>query len=185
MTSIDPAFLTGLGAVFSIFLAAIGSATASAEAGIYALRSRSGFVKSFIPIVISGVLAIYGIIVSVLLSGKLHHATVGDDGSENSTTITTTDGYRFLCAGLSVGLACAASGYGMASFIKQANATSNKTSTTRGSSSVTEPLIGRDGLNVDSTMAVPPFDLRYGFVMVFLEAIALYGLIVALVLIGK
>jgi V-type H+-transporting ATPase proteolipid subunit len=173
MSGVDPALCTGLGAALSIFLSAVGASIASAEAGIYALHSRSGLLKSFVPIVIAGVLAIYGIIVGVLLSGKLHQAS--------DVSITTAEGYRFLSAGLSVGLACAASGFGLARFIKQSNATSARPS---GSAVAPEsrPLLGsNDGV----VMAVPHLDIRYFFVLVFLEAIALYGLIVALFLIGK
>jgi V-type H+-transporting ATPase proteolipid subunit len=172
--TVEPALLTGLGAAFSIFLSALGSAIASAEAGVYALRSTSG-VFSFVPIIISGVLAIYGIIISVLLSGKLHEADV---------SISEAEGYRYLCSGLSVGLACAASGLGMARFIKETTNGSAMVSRS-GSSSAPEsaPLLVN---NVSgSAMTVPPCGKRYMLVMVFLEAIALYGLIVALFLIGK
>ncbi len=175
--TLDPAFLTGLGAALSIFLSSLGSAIASAEAGIYALRSKSGLIHSFIPIVISGVLAIYGIIVSVILAAKLNSS--GDDA------ISSSEGFRFLCAGLAVGLACAASGWGMASFIKTSNGGLHIPHRPSGSSVRPEstPLLA-NAVNGD-VVTVPSFDIRYFFVMVFLEAIALYGLIVALFLIGQ
>jgi V-type H+-transporting ATPase 16kDa proteolipid subunit len=175
--TVEPAFLTGLGAALSIFLASLGSAIASAEAGIYALRSKSGMI-AFVPIIIAGVLAIYGIIISVLLAGKLHGAE-GDDGV---IAITTAQGYRYLCAGLSVGLACAASGLGMANFIKQSNAGGHQTPSSSVAPSETVPLLGNSAA---AAFSVPPCDHRYMMVMVFLEAIALYGLIVALFLLGK
>lgn len=175
--AVEPAFLTGLGAALSIFLASLGSAIASAEAGVYALRSKSGMF-AFVPIIISGVLAIYGIIISVLLSGKLHN-----DDVNGVMTMTTAQGYRYLCAGLSVGLACAASGLGMANFIKQSNAGGHrKPETSYIAPAETAPLLGN---GESSSPSVPPCDHRYMMVMVFLEAIALYGLIVALFLIGK
>jgi F0F1-type ATP synthase membrane subunit c/vacuolar-type H+-ATPase subunit K len=85
---------------------------------------------------------------------------------------------------LSVGLACAASGYGLASFIKQSNGQSYH----RGSESVApeeQHLLSSNGRSAMMVDVVPPFEMRYFFVLVFLEAIALYGLIVALFLIGK
>ena len=85
--------LTGLGAAASIFFCSAGAAVASAPAGVFALRSTT--LRAFAPIVISGVLAIYGIIVAVILAGQL----------SNSKTMAESDGYKQLAAGLSVGLA--------------------------------------------------------------------------------
>jgi V-type H+-transporting ATPase proteolipid subunit len=90
MSLSDPQLWTGLGAALSIFLCSTGSAIASAEAGVYALR-KHGY-AAFVPIIISGVLAIYGIIISVLLVGKME-----------TSDLTAVDGYRNLSAGLSVG----------------------------------------------------------------------------------
>lgn len=97
--------LTGLGAAASIFFASVGAALASAPAGVFALRSST--YRAFIPIVIAGVLAIYGIIVAVLLASNL----------KNKEIMTESDGYKQLAAGLSVGLACLASGLGMVSAV--------------------------------------------------------------------
>jgi ATP synthase proteolipid subunit len=96
--------LTGLGAAASIFFCSTGAAVASAPAGVFALRSST--YKAFIPIVIAGVLAIYGIIVAVILAGNL---------KQNGSSMTESDGYKQLAAGLSVGLGCLASGLGMVS----------------------------------------------------------------------
>ena len=97
--TVDPTLLTGLGAAVSIFLSATGSAIASAHSGVYAIRVQHDLgAKGLIPIVISGVLSIYGIIISVLLIGKMT--------PEEGTTLSEADGYRFLSAGLAVGLAC-------------------------------------------------------------------------------
>ena len=109
----DPQLLTGLGCAASMFLCAAGSAYASSYSGVYAVRSSD--LKGFAPIVISGVLAIYGIIVSVILASKLGSL------SASSNIMTQGEGYRNLSAGLSVGFACLASGIGMAFFIKELN----------------------------------------------------------------
>jgi ATP synthase proteolipid subunit len=181
--TVDPTLLSGLGAALSIFLAAIGSATASAEAGIFAIRSSkaSSPVRAFAPIVISGVLAIYGIIVSVLISAKLRSSATGE--------LTAADGYRYLCAGLSVGLACAAAGSGLATFIRKSNEGSfcrPPSSAIAAVSPQAEPLLGGTRAGDASSAIVfgpPEFDFRYFCVLVFHEAIGLYGLIVALALI--
>lgn len=177
--TIDPQLLTGLGAAMSIFLAAAGSAIATSHAGIYAVRGNDkGLLVAFSPIVIAGVLAIYGIIVSVLLVGKFK-----DD-------MTEVEGYRNLSAGLSVGLACCASGLGLASFMKQINEHSTVvvgqgTSNTN-TSPETAPLMGRNNNNNgDSNNKVYTINfISLLLCLVFLEAIGLYGLIVALFLMG-
>lgn len=178
--TVDPTLLSGLGAALSIFLSAIGAATASAEAGIYAIRSSqaSASIKAFFPIMVSGVLAIYGIIVSVIISAKIH--------SSSTSELSTVDGYRYLCAGLSVGLACAASGSGLATFIKKSNEWSSyRAPPSEGTvSPATEPLLGSARPGDASVVGPPEFNFRYFCVLTFLEAIGLYGLIVALVLIG-
>jgi ATP synthase proteolipid subunit len=172
--TIDPELLTGLGAAIAVFLCSTGSAIASAHSGIFAMRSNS--FKDFIPIVQAGVLSIYGIIVGILLCGKLKNGEM-----------TAVDGYRNLSAGLSVGLACWASGYGMASFIRQCN--EGKDVTTRPAGAVTtspagsgirEPLLSE---SEEGAVTDPSFK-KLVLVMIFLESIGLYGAIVALFLMG-
>lgn len=97
--------LTGLGAAFSIFLTSAGSAVASVPAGKYALQSTG--ILAFAPIIIAGVLAIYGIVVAVILAQKINHVS------------DSVSGYKNFTAGLSVGLACLASGIGMARFLDE------------------------------------------------------------------
>jgi V-type H+-transporting ATPase proteolipid subunit len=167
--TISPQLLTGLGSAFSIFLAAAGSAFASSHAGIYAVRGK-GFL-AFPPLMISGVLAIYGIIVSVLLVGKFK-----DD-------MTEIEGYRNFSAGLSVGLACCASGLGIASFMRQINEHSTvPVPTTTSDRPEDEPLIGRRENGIFAHQPTNVINLLMS--LVFLEAIGLYGLIVALFLMG-
>jgi len=169
--TVDPKLLTGLGAALSIFLSGTGSAIASAHSGVYAIRSQdTQGLKGLVPIVISGVLSIYGIIVSIILSSKFQKE------------LTEEDGYRNLSAGLSVGLACWASGWGMAKFIKQCNEQGQEHRTTPTTTQMTEPLVGTPAI---AHFVVPPEpNTIFLMVLVFLEAIGLYGLIVALFLMG-
>ena len=170
----NPDLMTGLGAALSIFLSSAGSAVASVPAGVFALRSggSGGGIMAFLPIVIAGVLAIYGIIIAVILCGQ--------DG------ISETDGYRNLSAGLAVGLACLTSGCGMALFLDKHMAQPPSTATSMTTSGRTnrrgeqqEPLISSAPLPQQVVL-----ETTWGLlmVMVFLEAIGLYGLIVALFL---
>ena len=170
--TIDPELLTGLGAAAALFFCSLGSALASVQAGKYAMRSKAG-VLAFSPIVIAGVLAIYGVIVAVLLSGKI--------GGDN------LNGYRNVSAGLAVGFACLASGLGMAGFLEDSLRSPNTTTVAEGSpvSEMHAPLV--PGLHSNSgakfVMIEPP-SVRFLMCMVFIEAIGLYGLIVALILIS-
>lgn len=171
MSLSDPQLLTGLGAALAIFLTATGSAIASAEAGVYCLRKHS--IKAFVPIMQAGVLAIYGIVVAVLLTGRI-----------DKTDLSPAEGYRNLSAGLCVGLACWASGMGMARFLKYGNTTTivqeGQQPPPPPTSEMTQPLVNRE-----RTM-MPVDDFRYHtMVMIFLESIGLYGLVAALFLIGK
>lgn len=165
---------TGLGAAFSILLCSAGSAIASVEAGVYCLRKR-GY-SAFVPIVISGVLALYGIIVAVLLVGKMEADTL--------------NGYRNLCAGLSVGFACFASGLGISKFLKQLNTQAIGVPASSSSSSEMTQALLAEAVPDDRRMS-PAFTpvvesfIHLTMVLVYLEAIGLYGLIVALLLIGK
>lgn len=114
---------------------------------------------AFLPIIIAGVLAIYGIIIAVLLCGQ--------------TDISEADGYKNFSAGLCVGLACLTSGCGMARFLEKHMMPTTATNRRSGQE---EPLIGTSS----PQMVATSWSLL--MVMVFLEAIGLYGLIVALIL---
>ena len=159
----EPELLTGLGAAAAVFFSSLGAAIASAHSGVFAIRGKS--MKDFLPIIIAGVLAIYGIIIGVILCGKF------------KDEITPAYGYRYLSAGLSVGLACLASGYGMSLFIKDMNERQKQQVTAR--TGENQPLLGNGEVAVAQTNHVKLF-----MVLVYLEAIGLYGLIVALFLSG-
>lgn len=174
--SASPELLTGLGAAFAIFLCSAGACAASAPAGIYAMRTTPahGILKAFIPIVIGGVLAIYGIIVAVILSFKI------SDGMD------AVAGYKALTSGLSVGLACLASGMGMAKFLQDYMASTpgffaakSSAATNGNGPPESQPLLGGNGGLIEFPI---PSSWTFFCVYVFLEAIGLYGLIVALIL---
>jgi len=162
----DPLFLSAVGCAASMFLSAAGSAYASSHSSVYAMRGSG--MQGFVPIVISGVLAIYGIIVSIVMASSF------------SDSMTQLEGYRNLAAGLSVGFACLASGFGMGTFIKELNlhhAPPSSSLSANGSES--EPLIRQE-----RSHATPVNFIYLCMCMTFLEAIGLYGLIVALYLMG-
>ena len=112
MAPLDPQLLTALGCALAIFLCSIGSAVGSAQVAVYAVMKgpESGVVRAFVPIVSAGCLSIYGLIIAVLLFAKIDDPELSQIG-----------GYKNLAAGLSVGLACLASGCGISSFLGQLN----------------------------------------------------------------
>merc|ERR1719473_2595018 len=103
--------------------------------------------KNIIPVIMAGVLGIYGLIVAVIVNGKI-----------TSTGYGLFDGYAHLAAGLSVGLS--GLGAGMAIGIV--------------GDSGTRANAQEKGLFVGMIL-----------ILIFAEALALYGLIVAIVLSQK
>lgn len=167
MSSINPNLLTGLGCALAIFLTAAGSAIATAHGSIFAINS--GNPKAFIPVVQAGVIALYGLLVSYLLLKKFN-----DD-------LTIVEGVKCLSAGLSVGLASLASGWGMSVLLRQVgtNSTRNEAPAADGGTVLNEntPLIATSALGDKEHLR------KIILSMIFLELIAFYGLIVALFLI--
>ena len=161
MSSTDPTLLTGLGAALSLFLSASGSAYATAHASVFAIRHTDLF--AIVPVIQAGVLAVYGIIIGYLLCMKV---------DSNVETITSAEGFRYLSAGLCVGLSCLASGTGMGLYLKQLNKA--------------EYFFVRKGAVASQDKASKKFNFTtFVLCLIFLEAIGLYGLIVALFFVGK
>ena len=166
----NPHLLTGLGSALAVSLSCLGAAIPSSVAATYAMQTK-GYL-SHVPIIVSGVLGIYGIIIAILLVAKLQ----GE--------MEAIRGYMNLSAGLAVGLSCLASGVGMANFLTDSLYGYPNLAHRRVTSGQTEPLLG----TTEATSAVKgpqPVNLKFFFMLTFLEALGLYGLIVALFLIGK
>ena len=81
--------------------------TAKAGQGIMAMgiRSPEMVMKNIIPVVMAGVLGIYGLIVAVILNGK-----ITKPGQDLYTTYSQFNGFAHLAAGLCCGFASLASG---------------------------------------------------------------------------
>eukprot|EP01118_Nematostelium_gracile_P006290 TRINITY_DN2023_c0_g1_i1.p1 TRINITY_DN2023_c0_g1~~TRINITY_DN2023_c0_g1_i1.p1 ORF type:complete len:166 (-),score=54.77 TRINITY_DN2023_c0_g1_i1:77-574(-) len=148
--------LSQLGCVFALSFSALGSAFATAKIGMGMVQdlsnsenkgdSRSGMsrpsiYKLFTLVVISGVPSIYGLIMAVIINAQIQ------------LDLTIEKSYAHLGAGLLVGLACLASGFGLGMFGNRAAIAYRKDSSTFISSLL---------------------------ISIFLEAIALYGLILGL-----
>ncbi|XP_034105177.1 V-type proton ATPase 16 kDa proteolipid subunit c-like [Drosophila albomicans] len=90
-------FVGGLGAAAAIIFSCLGASYGTAVSGVgiasMAISKPELIMKSIIPVVMSGIIAIYGLVVAVLISGSIGH------------NYTVQKSYIHLGAGLSVGLA--------------------------------------------------------------------------------
>merc|ERR1712121_75416 len=97
-------FFGSMGATTAIVFSSLGAAygTAKSGTGIAAMSVMRPelIMKSIIPVVMAGILAIHGVVVAVLIAGKL-----------SSTGYTLFQGFLHLGAGLAVGLSALAAGY--------------------------------------------------------------------------
>jgi ATP synthase proteolipid subunit len=179
----NPELLTSIGIACATFFSFYGSCLSSTIGGTYLYASPCKHTwKAAIPIVISGVLAIYGFIIAILIA--LRMKTVSND---------TVGGYMNLAAGLSVGFACYWSGTFMASFLQDAlhraepggNELETASSQVNLDKRMQVPLLSQELRTLNVTdMPVPVITVRFCMVLVFLEAIGFYGFLVAILLLA-
>lgn len=104
-----PAFFGYAGAALGLVFANCGAAygTAKVGTGLAAIGPMypDEVMRNIIPVVMAGVMGIYGLIVSVIISGQVTQASGG------ISTFSWPDGFKLLAAGLCVGLSGAAAGY--------------------------------------------------------------------------
>jgi len=107
-SSTTSSFFGVMGATSAMVFSAMGAAYGTAKSGTgiaaMAVMRPEAIMKSIIPVVMAGIIAIYGVVVAVLIAGQLAPAGVGSD-------YTLYKGFVHLGAGLSVGLSGLAAGY--------------------------------------------------------------------------
>merc|ERR1712243_303745 len=100
------AFFGVMGATSAMVFSAMGAAYGTAKSGTgiaaMAVMRPEAIMKSIIPVVMAGIVAIYGVVVAVLIAGQLEPAV---------DKYTLYKGFVHLGAGLSVGLSGLAAGY--------------------------------------------------------------------------
>lgn len=138
-----------LGVSAAIVFANLGAAfgTAKAGVGISCIGVMRGdmVMRSMIPVVMAGVLGIYGLITAVILNGKL----------KDPATLGAFTGYALFAAGLTVGLSSAGAGYAIG-------------------------IVGDAGVRCNA-LANGRLFVGMILILIFAEALGLYGLIVGLV----
>ena len=128
---------------FSIdFGAAYGTAKAGYGICLVGIRKPELVYKSLIPVIMAGILGIYGLIVCVILRGAI------------TTPYTIATGFKHLASGLCVGLSSLAAGLAIG-------------------------LVGDTGVRCNAHK-----DIFVGviLILIFAEALGLYGLIISIIL---
>merc|ERR1712084_58408 len=139
----DPssAFFGFMGVTSAVVFANLGAAYGTAKSGVGI--SSMGVMRSIIPVVMAGVLGIYGLITAVIINGKM---TSGD--------YSAYSGYAHLGAGLTVGMSSLAAGLAIG-------------------------IVGDAGVRANAQQ--PRLFVGMILILIFAEALGLYGLIVGLV----
>merc|ERR1719335_1926600 len=142
-------FFASLGASAAIVLANLGASygTAKAGVGIGGMGVMRGdlVMRSLIPVVMAGVLGIYGLISAVIITGK----------PAKPQGVSSFQGYSLLGAGVTVGMSSVAAGYAIG-------------------------IVGDAGVRCNA-LANGKLFVGMILILIFAEALGLYGLIVGLV----
>jgi V-type H+-transporting ATPase proteolipid subunit len=178
-----------IGAAACMILANFGAAWGTWKAGVgvckMGISYPSGIIKNIIPIVMAGVLGIYGLIVAVIITQSI--STPSGDGY---TTYSLYSSYAHLAAGLCCGISCLAAGgtigiigdVGVQCFGLKASGGKRAWATGEGAN---PNDAGDGGTGMDMAVTAEAANKLYVgllIMLIFAEALALYGLIVALIL---
>jgi len=146
----DPssAFFGFMGIATAVIFANFGAAYGTAKSGVgicsMGVMRPDMVMRSIIPVVMAGVLGIYGLITAVIINGKF---TASDEYS-------AFEGYAHFAAGLTVGLSSLAAGMAIG-------------------------IVGDAGVRANAQQ--PRLFVGMILILIFAEALGLYGLIVGLV----
>merc|ERR1711990_674354 len=151
-------FFGFMGLASALVFANLGAAYGTAKSGvgicsIGVLRPDLVF-KSLIPGIMAGILGIYGLIVAVIYQGKIQETTTCDPSGVVSPLYGPYLGYRHLAGGLCCGLSALGAGLCIG-------------------------IVGDAGVRANAQK-----DIYVGMILIliFAEALGLYGLIVAIIL---
>eukprot|EP01120_Amphizonella_sp_Union-15-10_P008393 TRINITY_DN3007_c0_g1_i1.p1 TRINITY_DN3007_c0_g1~~TRINITY_DN3007_c0_g1_i1.p1 ORF type:complete len:203 (-),score=33.29 TRINITY_DN3007_c0_g1_i1:76-612(-) len=145
------AFFAFIGSASALIFACMGAAYGTAKSGVgiasMGVLRPDLVVRSIIPVVMAGVIGIYGLIIAVIIAVSV-----------SPTGYTPFKGFAALGAGLSVGLSGLAAGMAIG-------------------------VVGDAGVRANAQQ--PKLFVGMILILIFAEALALYGLIVALILAVK
>jgi len=178
-----------LGATSCVVLSNWGSAWGTWKAGIgvcnMGVNYPSGVIKNIVPIVMAGVLGIYGLIVAVIITQDIK-----SPDKDGNNSYSTFNGYAHLAAGLCCGISCLVAG-GTIGMIGDVGvrvfglkATNGKRAWASGEGMDAGDARGDDFGSGGASNVEDANKLYVSLLimLIFSEALALYGLIVALIL---
>jgi len=149
----SPYFFAFMGIACALVFANLGAAYGTAKSGVgicsMGVLKPELIIKSVIPVVMAGILGIYGMIVSVILGQKVN---------PTNTDFTANPGYKgysYLAAGLCCGFSSLAAGLAIG-------------------------IVGDAGVRANAQQ--DRIFVGMILILIFAEALGLYGLIVALIL---
>jgi V-type H+-transporting ATPase proteolipid subunit len=144
-------FFAFLGVSSAIVLSNMGAAYGIAKSGVgissMGVMRPDLVMRAIIPVVMAGVLGIYGLIAAFIIQGKL----------DKLGTVSEYAGFAYLGAGLIVGLSSLASGLAIG-------------------------IVGDAGVRANAQQ--PRFYVGMILILIFAEAVGLFGLIVSLVVVS-
>merc|ERR1719245_2029758 len=149
-------FFGGMGIVSALVFGNMGAAYGTAKSGVgicsVAVLKPELIIKSIIPVVMAGILGIYGLIISVIISGSLK-AVPYDENIQKADTwaYNYALGYKQLASGLCCGLSSLAAGLAIG-------------------------VVGDAGVRANGQKNIL---IALILMMIFAEALALYGFIIA------
>jgi len=145
-------FFGFMGCASALVFACLGAAYGTAKSGVgvasMGVMKPELVMRSIIPVVMAGVIGIYGLIIAVIISSSV----------KADASYTSFKGFAHLGSGLSVGLSGLAAGMAIG-------------------------IVGDAG--VRATAQQPKLFVGMILILIFAEALGLYGLIVALILSAK
>ncbi|KAG2486218.1 hypothetical protein HYH03_015180 [Edaphochlamys debaryana] len=144
-------FFGFIGAAAALVFSCMGAAYGTAKSGVgiasMGVMRPELVMKSIVPVVMAGVLGIYGLIIAVIISTGV-----------NPASYKLYDGFAHLASGLSCGLAGLAAGMAIG-------------------------IVGDAGVRANAQQ--PKLFVGMILILIFAEALALYGLIVGIILSSK
>ena len=189
-------FLGFFGAAMCGVLANFGAAWGTWKSGLglckMGVNHPGGMIKNLVAIIMAGVLGIYGLIVAIIIAGRITEP----DNNAGYNTYSQFNGWAHVGAGLTCGLSCLAAG-GTIGMIGETGVIATglraEGNIARMFRSMPGGGKGEDGGDEDGGAAggVPDTSVVMGdenklfvgmlIMLIFSEALALYGLIVALI----
>lgn len=147
------AFFGFMGVTAALVFANLGAAYGTAKSGVgiasMGILHPSEVMKNIIPVIMAGILGIYGLIVATILTGKIDVPLPGKN------QYSSFAGFSHLAAGLACGISSLAAGFAIG-------------------------VVGDAGVRAIGQQ--PALYVGMILILIFGEALGLYGLIVALIL---